>query len=408
MSNLAATPAPTALSTNPALGERLPLDQFDATLRLVRGTDLTDSEIARVIELLREAFNGGPGWFALPVPEADHLRWKLGDFPFESYAYLVEDRDDRVVGFGARLYRRWMVHGSIRVGRDGVESAIHPSLQGSGLYRARRERLGTFDGAEDFRISFGSHPASLGSRESRGVLPVGNPLDNLVRPLRVGRYVQPARAPRPSSSRTRIAIEGGQRRLPRPLVVRRLAWHARMLRHRLKHAPLRFAQPDWTIRTVSRFDSNINPFFERASRAFDLVQWRDEHTLNWRYADRRAGPFTIRVAESEGRIVGYAVTRATEVGAALADLLVLPGREDVAYALIQDAAQLAKRAGASAIRSWMIENHPYHRLLLHSGFIPIRRIVKPGYQDMHGTSNYGFLSQPHARIHLMLGDTDHI
>ena len=392
------------------LGERIPIDDFDVTLRTVRGTDLTEAEIARTIELLRLSFNGGPGWFELPIPESDHLRWKLMDAPFETHALIVEQLDGRMVGFSANLFRKWLVRGALRSGRDGVESALHPDYQGTGLYGRRRALTREFPIDHDFWISFASHPASLHIREREGRPIVANPLDNLVRPLDVGRYVRRGgTARRPDGSRTRIALEGQQRRrLPRPALLKQAVWQGRLLRQRLRYRPLDLHAPNTAVRTVEQFDERVDEFFQKAARPFALIQHRDQASLNWRYADRRAGPFTIRLAEEGDELVGYAVTRAVGSGAHLADLLALPGREDVADALIRDAMELGRRVGAPAIRSWMVEHHPYHRLLLHSGFLPVRRIVVPAFTDHGNTRDYGFLHDPHAPLHIMLGDTDHI
>ena len=403
-------PAPPAELPAVDIGDRIPIEDFGVGLRIIRAEDMTDAEVNSAIELLRLAFNGGPGWFALPVPEADHLRWKLIDPPFEGRAIMVHEDTGRLVGFSGRLLRRWMVRGEVHLGRDGVESALHPDYQGSGLYTRRSELSNAYPREEDFRISFGSHPISLLVRKKKGTPNLANPLDNLVRPLDVAGYVRRRAAGdgRPTGSRTRIAIEGKRRRLPRPTLLKRAVWHARLLRQRLRHRPLQFYRDDFTIRTVERFDDRIEQFFEAAARPFALIQVRDQATLNWRYADRRAGPFTIRIAEVRDEIVGYAVTRATDEGASLADVLALPDRDDVAHALIQDAMHLGRRAGSPAIRSWMLVNHPYHRLLLHNGFLPIRRIVRPAFTDHGNTKDYGFMHDPHARIHIMLGDTDHI
>lgn len=391
------------------LGQRIPIGDFDATLRTVPGADLSDAEVARTVELLRESFNGGPGWFGLPVPEADHLRWKLSDAPFETRAAIAEQSDGRMIGFSANLYRRWLVRGAMRRGRDSVESALHPDYQGSGLYGQRRALTNQFPRAEDFRISFASHPASLHIHEKESRPRIANPLDNLVLPLDVRRYARRGgTAGRADGSRTRIALEGRRRRLPRPAFARQAVWQGRLLRQRLRYRPLAFPDHRFTILTAERFDDRIDAFFEKAARPFALIQWRDEESLNWRYADRRAGPFTIRLAEEADEIVGYAVTRAVGTGAELADVLALPGREDVAHALVRDAMELGRRVGAPAIRSWMLEHHPYHPLLLHNGFLPVRRIVAPAFVDYGNTEDYGFLRDPHASLHIMLGDTDHI
>ncbi|MCB9484186.1 MAG: hypothetical protein H6674_04735 [Dehalococcoidia bacterium] len=392
------------------LGERIPVEDFDLTLRMIPGEDLSNEQIGNVVELLREAFNGGPGWFALPVPEADHLRWKLIDPPFETRASLTEEPDGNIVAFSGRLHRRWIVRGEERIGADGVELALHPKYQGSGLYRRRTEISDALPPEEDFRISFGSHPTSLHRRRVKGTPELANPLDNLVRPLDIGKYVRRrATNGRPTGSRTRIALEQQRRsRVPKPLVAKQAVWRGRQLRQRLRYRGLEYYRDDYVIRTVSRFDQRLDHFFEVASRPFALIQLRNQETLNWRYADRRAGPFTIRIAEDGNELVGYAVTRATTAGADLADVLALPGREDVAYALIRDALDLGRRAGSPAIRAWMLEHHPYHRLLLHSGFMPIRRIVTPAFTDHGNTRDYGFIHDPQARMHIMLGDSDHV
>ena len=392
------------------LGERIPVEDFDLTLRMIPGEDLSNEQIGNVVELLREAFNGGPGWFALPVPEADHLRWKLIDPPFETRASLTEEPDGNIVAFSGRLHRRWIVRGEERIGADGVELALHPKYQGSGLYRRRTEISDALPPEEDFRISFGSHPTSLHRRRVKGTPELANPLDNLVRPLDIGKCVRRrATNGRPTGSRTRIALEQQRRsRVPKPLVAKQAVWRGRQLRQRLRYRGLEYYRDDYVIRTVSRFDQRLDHFFEVASRPFALIQLRNQETLNWRYADRRAGPFTIRIAEDGNELVGYAVTRATTAGADLADVLALPGREDVAYALIRDALDLGRRAGSPAIRAWMLEHHPYHRLLLHSGFMPIRRIVTPAFTDHGNTRDYGFIHDPQARMHIMLGDSDHV
>ncbi|MCK9485668.1 MAG: hypothetical protein M0R73_03055 [Dehalococcoidia bacterium] len=396
---------------SPKLNERRPLGAYGLTFRMLEPASLTEAEEAGVIQLLRLAFNGGPGWFDLPVAQIDHFRWKLADYPYESFAYLGEFGAE-IVGFGGRLNRRWLVNGLERVGRDGVEAALHPRYQNQGLTTLRRDIFDEFDYSEGFTLSFASHPSSLHNRRKRGTPSVANPMENLVRPLDVGRHIHPqhmANGATGASSRTRIALERGRTRQQRPEVVRRLAWEWRLLRHRLQHRPLHFRAGGWTIRTVDAFDQRIEAFFTDAATQFDLIQVRNQRFLNYRYADRRAGPFTIRLAEAEGQILGYSVVRATSDSGVLADLLALPGREDVADALIKDALTLARQAGAPSVRTWMMRHHPYHRLLVHAGFMQNQSIVEPGYEAKHmDPVELEFLADPQARVHIVIGDTDHV
>ncbi len=392
-------------------GQRRPLGAFGLTYRFEDPADLTEAEEAGILQLLRIAFNGGPGWFDLPVSPLEHFRWKLRDYPYNSACYLGEFGSE-IVGFGGRLERRWMVRGQERKGRDGVEAALHPRYQNQGLTTFRRDLTAEFESDEDFTLSFASHPSSLHGRRKRGIPAVANPLDNMVRPLDVRKHIQPPRITNGatgSTSRTRIALERGRARKQRPALVRWSGWQWRMLRHRMKHPPLKFPRGNWTIRSIDRFDERFQAFFDRAAEAFDLIQVRRPAFLNYRYADHRAGPFDIRVAEADGEVLGYAVVRATENTGVLADLLALPGREDVANALVQDALDLGRQAGSPAMRAWMMRNHPYHRLLVHSGFQLQRGIVEPGYDAKKiDPAELEFLQDPQARVHIMLGDTDHV
>jgi hypothetical protein len=83
--------------------------------------------------------------------------------------------------------------------------------------------------------------------------------------------------------------------------------------------------------------------------------------LNWRYADPRAGRYTIRVAEEKGELLGYVVPAVSRGKGFIADLLVLPGRLDVVAALVEDAAGHLAERGLSALRCWCAKRHPYRR-----------------------------------------------
>src|SRR3546814_384679 len=124
------------------------------------------------------------------------------------------------------------------------------------------------------------------------------------------------------------------------------------------------SQSAFEVRSLDRFDERIDTFCIEAATAFDLIQARDQGYLNWRYADDRAGQFTIRIAEDAGgRLLGYLVLRTGRATTDLADLLALPGRTDVAQALVRDAVGLSRATGASAVRSWTMRGHPYEALL---------------------------------------------
>lgn len=212
--------------------QEIAFPELGFSMRFVDAHELTGQQIDEAVELLRLAFNGGPGWFSLPVRQADHLRWKLVDPPFDSSVALFEDETGRLVGFTGILDRQWRVRGQDRTGRDGVELALHPDHQGGGLFRKLMGLRDLVPDDSDFWLAFSSHPGLKKVRPPEVEL-LANEIDNLVRPLSVTRYVRQREdlSARPTTSRTRIAIESAERRRRRrPKIVKWAAWQSRMLR----------------------------------------------------------------------------------------------------------------------------------------------------------------------------------
>lgn len=377
-------------------------------------TDVTRADWERALALLRVAFNGGPGWFSNTADPIDHLLWKLADFPGPALAHFSED-GDTLFGFTATLGRSWLVRGERRVATDLVDAALHPDVQGRVLidtFRSLRRDISRWPCA-DFAFGFASHPASFRNRGFQGKHDLGSPLETYVRPLDLVRFVRGDRSPPPTGvSRTRIQIEmERRRRSSKPAIARLLAWQGRTVRQRLTRRPLDIKpQSPFDVRTVEHFDERFEHLVERAAEAFDLIQVRDRQFLNWRYRDDRAGQFTVRVAEADGEALGYLALRTGHATTDIGDLLVLPGRLDVAHALIRDAVELSRATGSSAIRSWMISGHPYEPLLTDLGFVRARTSTKPVFHANPRTdpAELAFLAEPTTRVHLMLGDSDHI
>jgi hypothetical protein len=377
------------------------------TVRGVPPELLTADELAQIVELLRVAFNGGPAWFDLPVAPLDHLRWKIVDNPGAALA-IVSEAESRIVGFAAQWLVPWLVQGKVRSASMGGDVALHPLFQGQGLTSLPMDEILRWL-PSDFGFGFGSHPALLKRRAKSGTREPGGPMETLIRVLSVGRFARHRAPQRVRTSQTRIAIEGNNGDRMRAWPVRSLEWQRRIMGNRLRYRPVKVDSGDWTLRTVGSFDERVGGLFNEVAKTFDLVQLRDQAFLNWRYADPRAGGFVIRIAEQGDTLLGYAVTRTSTQQSDLADLLVVPGRPDVAYALIQDSVQQARDAGSFAMRGFMMRSHPHYDLLRRAGFVPVRSIVIPGYRARTmDKSELAFLDDPGARVHVMLGDSDHI
>jgi hypothetical protein len=143
-------------------------------------------------------------------------------------------------------------------------------------------------------------------------------------------------------------------------------------------------------------------------REFARRRARSREHLDWRYADRRGGRFHLRVAEdADGSILGYAVGGARGDRGHLVDLLALPGRLDVAAALVREIGGVLAGAGCVDVLCWLPQRHPYRAVLRRAGYLDARARPFITYRPCGASAeSLEFLAAPRTRVHFMLGDTD--
>lgn len=351
------------------------------TFRLVRNDDH-----AALLEHLQTSFDGWPS-VDISVTAIDHLRWKLGDgWPGDVYNYVAE-LDGRIVA--AQLHQLWRFKAGGRqlLACRGWDASVHPDYRGSGIMSQMRPfMIGDMPQA-DFLFGAARHPAiaKLYDREPR--LHFAHRWWVLRCPFSVREAVSTFKL-RPGRSL--------------PKLVRSLGAFARWRR-----AGAPDSERSFTLRTVERFDERIDSFCRDASAPFDFAVVRTRDVLNWRYADPRAGAFTIRLAEHEDRLLGYAVLRTTRNVGYIADILALPGRLDVVDALARDGAQQLRKPGTAAAECWLMANHPYAPVLSNAGFLGRRMREPPTFEPMSVPEReMTFLSGRDIAVHLTVGDMD--
>ena len=348
-------------------------------------------------ELLSRAFDRWPAR-EVEVSPLEHLRWRMRSDPLAPRHQWVAEIDGKITAMAGNIFRRLRVRGRDYLAREGVDSAADPLYQVTGLYAAMVDRVreSPHRSDTDLGFSFMTNPVLLKRRRHRGRKPLANPIQVLEKPYR----------PRAVVARRRKRYGG---RLPAPLAALRIGLRSAL--HRLSHVPYReHARCDWSITTLERFDDRIEELFEEAAQPFDFLVIRSRDYLNWRYCEPAAGRFTVRVAEENGRLLGYLVFRIAEGEGYVADLLALPGRTDVVRSLIEDALHLLREAAVAQVTCWMISRHPYNGILQRYGFIDSGRHVEFGCFTMDPDSTLvDFLfDDPDARIHLTHGDSDWI
>lgn len=307
----------------------------DVTTRVIDRDEATAEFVEDIAALLNRAFDVWPG-FELSVSSEDHLDWKINGVLPGFPAAIIAELDGRTAGCQVVLVKRVLVKREPKLFVHFADTAVEPDLQGRGVYRAIQLTQVQFHPRYDLAIDDSSNETIVRGRSRIGTTHAfGNPVRPYVRPLRAQRFLR-AR----SSKRMLVAAMA-------------LLLNVASTVTRLLARPRRGRKAGCSIRTVDQFDARFDEFCAEAVAPFDFVPERTAAFLNWRYADPRAGDFTIRVAERDGRLLGYVVTRTDAEITKVADILVAPGETSVAGALIADAVRSARELGSAAIRCWL-------------------------------------------------------
>jgi len=357
------------------------------TYRLLR-----EGEEPQLFDLMQAAFGRWPT-IDVGVPPLDHLRWKLRPPNAEHY-HCVAELDGRLIASQICILFPLIVNQRRMVGMRGMDATVRPEFQGQGVMRELRmfKQEGLIARCDFEFGGFARHPAMLKLHEQDGRIRLGGGMETLIAPLSVGSAV------------TVLKVRPG--RSPAELARSAASFAQWMMSRRVRQGRRHLV----TIRDVERFDERVDAFGAEAAEPFEFILERTQAYLNWRYADPRAGDFAIKLAEEEGQMVGYAVLRRTNGRAHLADMMALPGRDDVVEALALAALEHFREAGESTVQFLMPKNHPYEQTLRRCGFAGKRkRKVPPDFLPMRlSEDELASLTKPDLRFHFMLGDSDTI
>ncbi len=312
----------------------------------------------RLVDLLIKAY---PRWPAvgISVPAVEYLRWKLRSRPNALRYHVVAELGSRLIACRFFLLQDVKFGDKVLGVRQGVDTTVHTEFQGRGLMTALTypmpERLREFDA--DFSVRSGLEAMERAVRYDE----------------RKNFYA--------SVDVLRCKVD--------------------------KRSSHDSAPSAWSIRSAPAFDERIRGFAAEASAPFWLIVERTPEYLNWRFADARAGAFTIRLAEANGLILGYLVLRMSGSRGYIADLLALPDRDDVVASLVEDALVQFRASGVSSVECWSTRSHPYREVLGRHGFDEKRRTMQFYCQPIRVPDA---VVEPFggrdAVMHLVSGDTD--
>jgi hypothetical protein len=133
------------------------------------------------------------------------------------------------------------------------------------------------------------------------------------------------------------------------------------------------------VEVLEGFDESFDELFEKIASRMPCVPEKDAAFLRWRYGPGSPQtPVTILGVRDEEGLVGYAVLGVTVKSPAgirdayILDLVALPGRHDVARALLGEAVRFFRKAGVPLVRYRYLESptSPGSNDLVRFGFFP--------------------------------------
>ncbi len=258
-----------------------------------------------------------------------------------------------IVGFAFYIPFEVTFEGRIERCYLGCNALVHPDYRRLGIYSAFTDiiRVELADGI--FQYGF-PKPEALLPHAKVGKRPVSR-IPLLIRPLQIGRL---ARA-RFDSPLLRRGIEFGW-------------WFAGNLLWRPQRARL---DSGMELRAFEDFDERFDRFWQRVEGKYEIAILRNQSFLRWRFRDPAFRSYDILAVAEGDELVGYAVTRATQIQGVdtglIMDLLVEPGpRGDRAgLALVEEATRRFAASGMAMAGCLMLPHTQEFQILRRAGYV---------------------------------------
>jgi predicted N-acetyltransferase YhbS len=350
----------------------------------------------QIVGLLQRVFGTWPK-FDLKHSSLDHWRWKYLDNPPRKKVVVVAESGGKIVGSHHGVYSRVKVGDRSVLTQQGTDLAVDKDFRGMGLYgkmQAVKDQLALEAGAS-LGYGLSTNPIVVGVLHERN-LPFPSPLQYMVNIRDIELHLK--NSDNPDDVKKKYGYLGMS--------------GLNLMRNKLRAK--RRSGSEFQIFEKGMFGEEIDAFWGLVKDYYNFIIERDRGYLNWRYSDKRGGDYKILQVNEGERLIGYIVLRVNALNrdypkGYIVDLLTIPGRLDVANALIRNAAEFFIDEGVNIVQALAISGHPYKRLLEESGFVNGMVNYYLGYRVIKPEEDIKkFESSSPERLHFMFGDLDWI
>ena len=341
-----------------------------------------------ILNILQLAFNN---WAKRKAP-LEYWRWRYYDTPIKHLISLAVS-DDIVVGVNHCSLM------SIKMGNSKIPAffagdvVTHPNFRGMGIYSKLIDTNAAHTEKNGYKFGYwlSSNPIVLNSNIKRRNEIFPHSVSYLVRIRDIDLHIQMRPVENESILRFGYSALATLNKIKTNLVTEPIA------------------NENYAIDEIKSFDERIDTFWDTVNGSYNFIIEKNRAYLNWRYCDSRGGDFVVRQAVKGEVVLGIVAIQLTSYNGYqegfVMDLLALPGRLDVADALLRNVCNYFDGLGVNAIYYMVIDGHPYQEISKKNGFVDSQRNPYIGCQ-LYDVENFKIMrSASRDRIYFGYAET---
>jgi hypothetical protein len=349
-------------------------DKIDFNVRIFKPGDE-----AKIVSLLQKVL---PPWplFDINCSPADHWRWKFLDNPVNFSAntsghipIAVAEYNGDIIGIDSGIFIDVKVGDSRYLGYHAAETGVDEKFRGQGVF-SKINKLNQIITKEEgcaLRYGLSSNPIILSKKHKDPTsFPFPHPIKYLIRINDVKKHFENTFAD--ESSRRRLFLKAGV--------------YGLTLKHKLTNINPKPLKTKVEIKEITRFDKNIDAFYNKVKPHYFFIVEKTAKYLNWRYCDKRGGEFHSWAAIEDGELVGYVVLRVNKANqnyhlGYVMDLSTLDSRGDIIESLVRFTIEWFDSLDVNVIHAQLIGGNLHERYYTKYGFLDSRSKTNLTYRN---------------------------
>lgn len=353
-----------------------------------------------LIKLLDLVFDGWPH-VDLECKPLDYWMWKYEDNPYGMKIAPVAICEDLIVGSNHGYSTRVKIFNKTFQSSQGADLAVHPDYRRMGIYTKMSEFKTKLYEQENYAFTYAitGNLVVYKTNLDWGRRGFPSKISSLILVKNIDLHLKEKKM------KNAILLKLGVN------IIKFIKIGHKIFNNLQKKRP----EQDFTIHDIDKFDESINDFWNEVKENYYFIFERRDNYLNWRYCDPRGGKYHVKVAEKDGKYLGYVVLRINSYNkdypeGYIVDLLTSSKRSDVAQSLIEESILFFfNYENINVIHYWIVNGHPYEDLFKLAGFIDSRYVPYFILQNINLKNEWDDLQNiPAHRLHFQYGDSDWI